>query len=49
MGDPCDNLWRDSVTQKFRIPKGTKRSSDILFEGEFQSIYLVIQSLSRLE
>lgn len=31
MGDPCHDLWRDSVTWKSRIPKGTERASDILF------------------
>ena len=45
VGNPGDNLWRDSITRLFRIPKGTEWPSDVLFEGEFQSINLGARSL----
>jgi hypothetical protein len=49
VGDPDDDLRWDSVTGKFGIPKETERSSKILFEGEFQGIYLGIRSFFSLE
>lgn len=35
MSDPGDNLWRDPVTWLSRIPEGTERSSEVLFERGF--------------
>ena len=47
--DPDDNLRRNSITWKSRIPKGTERPFDVPFEGKFQGIYLGIWSFFTLE
>ena len=45
VGNPGNDFRWESIARLFRIPKETERPSNVLFEGEFQSINLETRSL----